>query len=206
MQAQGNAYQEMIAAGLRWLETRKGPPSDIAEVAQTAGISPEDAREAFADVAALRIALLDHAVILLSDQLRAGVVAADPTDPGIQLLALSDTYFQWGARNLPLFQLMGRALLDPSLAVGSNLDLYRGSIAVLVRKKLLEGQSLGMIDQSVDIEILMANTHSILLGASAMLVNCRADLWYRGEISDLEALARRMMTTYFHQIFTTHAG
>ncbi|WP_148292587.1 TetR/AcrR family transcriptional regulator [Paracoccus aminophilus] len=191
----------MIAAALRTLEDTGQLPQSMQELAKNSGVTTVDVLESFTSSDALRIALIGHGLVRLADALREGVVSADPEDPTAQLRALSQAYFAWGAHNRALFRLLATALLDPAVAEGSELERYRHSIRDLVMKKFAECQSRGLIRSDADLQIILANTHSILLGVSSTLVNDRRDAWYEGEATDLQQLADEMMKAYFDQIF-----
>ncbi|GEM_PF-5992478 len=206
MNGEGNEYQELIAAALRSLETKGQLPHSVRELAFSSNMTEAEALVYFADIIAVRTALIDQALVLLADAIRAAVVQADAQDPVAQLKALGCGYFGWGANNLALFGLLANGFLNPANASGSKLEQYRHSIRDLVAKKFREAMQIGRLAPDSDLEILMANSHCITLGISSMLTLNQRDAWYEGDIQNVEKLAHEMICLYFDQIFSAADG
>lgn len=193
MAAKGNSYQQVIAHTLRLIDETGQIPDNLRVLVESSGLEGPEVLESFPSHAAVLSALIDHGVVLLSDALRNAAINADPLDPRAQLYAMGQELFSWGGQNRSLFKILASALTNPHLAEGTGLDIYRNSIRQLVLRKLTECQKLGSLKPDIDIELLLANIHSHILGISLMLVYDRQDAWYHSACDDLAGLAKRMM-------------
>ncbi len=205
MNSEGNAYQELIATALRAIEANGQLPQSMRELAFLSGIPEDVALRYFPTIFALRTALIDQSLVLLADAIRVGVVLVDPHDPVAQLKALGQSYFSWGVANRAMFGILASGFFNPAQAEGSKLELYRQSIRDLITKKFREAMSIGRLDPNADMDLLIANSHSITLGMSSMLMLNRRDAWYQGEIMDVETLAHAMIAQHFDLIFPSPA-
>lgn len=200
MAGRGNKHQKMIAAALRTLDATGHLPQSSLELGESLGFTTAEVHESFDSLEALRTGLIDHGLVLLADAIRQDIVQVDPGDPVRQIKALAGAFFHWGAENRALFRLLASALVDPIIAEGSVMELHRHSIRELVMKKLRECQAMGLLPEDADLQLIIANSHSITLGVSSMLVHGRRDAWYEGEITDLEELSRKMLDLYIDQM------
>ncbi len=193
----GNNYQNVITGALRVAEETGRLPGNFKDLERSSDLTDEEISRDFASMEALRAGLIDHGLTLLADALAGAAVHADPHDPRDQIMAMSRAFFSWGAENRALFALLGQALLDPKLAKGSVLERHRSAIRDLVLRKLKECQGLGMIPEDADLDLMLASTHSLILGASSMLIYNRLDNWYTPECKNVETLAIAMLDQFF---------
>lgn len=193
MVAKGNSYQQVIAHTLRSIEKSGQIPDNLRDLVASSGLDGPEILASFPSHAAVLSALIDHGVALLSDAIRNAAIKADPLNPRAQLYAMGQELFFWGGQNRSLFRILASALTNPHLAKGTDLDIYRNSIRQLVMRKLIEYQRLGGLAAELDIELLLANIHSHILGISLMLVYDRQDAWYHSGCEDVPGLAMRMM-------------
>lgn len=199
MNGSGNKYQELIALSLRALDNSGQLPQSLQELADLAETPLAEVTEVFPSIQLLRGGLINHGLALLAEDIRQGVVAADPANPCAQIKALARAYFTWGSVHRGLFRIMASALFDPDIAASSDFDLHRNSIRNLVEKKIHESHSLGQIPADRDLGVIMANLHSVVLGISTMLTQGRLDPWYNGPITETEVLALKMIEAFIEQ-------
>lgn len=200
MNARGNHYQRVIESALGSIKKAGSIPVSIRELIETTGLDEEQVKACFPSIDSLHAGLIDHCVVLLSNALVESVVHADPDDPKEQIRALSMAFFTWGEKNPILFALLGKALIDPDFAPYTLLDMHRQAIRDLVRRKLEECKTRGLIDRDVDLDLFMAVANSSVLGISSMLIYGRADAWYDGGIRDLGELSKRMSNFLLDQL------
>lgn len=202
MPGKGNNYQQIISVALQMLEQTGEFPTSLGSLSgHVSGLSPEEVTGSFPSIDKLRTAAIDHGTVLLADAMGRAMATADANEPKAQLLALSTAFFDWGLDNKALFRLLATALFDPCDSEGELLTLHRHAIRDLVERKLREGQSRGLINDKLSPEVLLANTHSTVLGISSMLVRNRLDPWYKGDITDIRALAHQMVALQIELMF-----
>ena len=206
MNGSGNRYQELIAIALRSLDNTGQLPHSLQELAALAEVPQSEIEEVFPSILLLRGGLINHGLALLAEDIRQGVVAADPANPCAQIKALARAYFTWGSMHRALFRVMASALFDPEIAASSDFDLHRNSIRNLMEKKLHESQSLGQIPADRDLGVVMANLHAVVLGISSMLTQGRLDPWYKGPVTDTEELALMMIEAFIDQTIPYEAA
>ena len=134
MKSRGNIYQNLIFAAQDYLDSNGELPANCAELAQFAGATEEEFSTLFNSSEDLREGVIYHAVTLLNDAVRAGVVAANTSDPIVQLHAIADSYLGWAESNPGLFRLLVTGLngpIEPDSALhrytSSMRDLYTAS-------------------------------------------------------------------------------
>lgn len=202
MPGKGNSYQQIISIALATLEKTGEFPKSLGSLSgASSGPATDEIIESFKTIEALHTAVLDHGTVLLADSMGRAMATADANEPRAQLLALSKAFFDWGLDNRNLFKLLATALFDPSDSEGEVLSMHRHAIRDLVERKLRESQTRGLISDKLPLEILAANTHSMVLGISSMLVLDRLDPWYKGDIKDIRTLCHKLVENYIDLLF-----
>lgn len=202
MPGKGNSYQQIISIALATLEKTGELPKTLGSLSGASyGPNPDEITRSFKTIEALRTAVIDHGTVLLADAMGRAMATADADEPKAQLLALSTAFFDWGIDNRNLFKLLATALFDPSDSEGEVLAMHRHAIRDLVERKLRESQTRGLISDKLQLSILLANTHSMVLGISSMLVLDRPDPWYKGDETDLRTLSHQLVEHYISLLF-----
>ena len=195
MQGGGNLYQSVIFAVQKFLDDNGHLPADLAELASAAGIDEAGMRVMFSSTEALHEGMIYHAVTLLNDALRAGVIAAATDDPIAQLHSIAHSYVTWAGDNPALFRLFVSAM-NGTIQPDSTLHRHTSSMRDLYHRKLTEAQRLGILSADTDIDISMMMLHCLVKGGNMMFLTRKTDPWFSDDPRSTAEIAERIFVEF----------
>lgn len=199
MQGGGNLYQTVIFAVQKFLDETGRLPSDLAELALTAGIDEAEIRVMFTSTGALHEGLIYHAVTLMNDALREGVIATATNDPIAQLHSIAHSYVIWAHENPALFRLLVTALNGP-IQPDSTLHRHTSSMRNLYRRKLTEAQTLGILSRDTDIDITTMMLHCLVRGGNMMFLTRATDPWFADDPRSTAELVEKIFVEFMRNL------
>lgn len=200
----GNIYQSLIFAAQEHLEESGRLPSDLAELAPRTAASEEEIRSMFSSIEELHEGLIYHAVTLLNDALREGVIQANTADPIEQMHSIAHSYLAWAEANPTLFRLLVDRLCGP-IKPGSALHRYTSSMRDLYHRKLSEAQRLGILSPDTDIDISTMMLHCLVKGGNMMFLTRSTDPWFDGDSRSTRELAERIFAEFMGNLIRANA-
>lgn len=200
----GSIYQTVIFAVQRFLDEKDRFPADHAELAAAAHIPEDEIRGMFSSIDALREGLIYHAVTLLNDALRQGVIAAAESDPIAQLHSIAHSYLSWARDNPALFRFLVTSLNGP-IEADSTLQRYTSSMRDLYHRKLTEAQSLGILSPDTDIEISTMMLHCLVKGGNMMFLTRGTDPWFANDPRSTLDLSERIFAEFMRNLVRANA-
>ncbi|MEG4645301.1 TetR/AcrR family transcriptional regulator [Paracoccus sp. P2] len=204
MEGRGNIYQSLIFAAQEHLEESGRLPSDLAELAPRTAASEEEIRSMFSSIEELHEGLIYHAVTLLNDALREGVIQANTADPIEQMHSIAHSYLAWAEANPTLFRLLVDRLCGP-IKPGSALHRYTSSMRDLYHRKLSEAQRLGILSPDTDIDISTMMLHCLVKGGNMMFLTRSTDPWFDGDSRSTRELAERIFAEFMGNLIRANA-
>ncbi|UFM63348.1 hypothetical protein LOS78_04065 [Paracoccus sp. MA] len=204
MESRGNIYQTLIFAAQEHLEETGHLPSDPGDLAARADASPEEIRTMFSSTEELHEGLIYHAVTLLNDALRQGVIEADTSDPIAQMHSIGHSYLNWAESNPTLFRLLVNGL-NGAIRPDSALHRYTSSMRDLYHRKFSEAQRLGILSEEADVEILTMMLHCLVKGGNMMFLTRSTDPWFDGDPRSTRELAERIFTEFMDNLVRANA-
>ncbi|KRW97608.1 hypothetical protein [Paracoccus sp. MKU1] len=204
MEGRGNIYQSLIFAAQEYLEETGHLPSDPGELARYTEASEDDILSMFGSTDKLHEGLIYHAVTLLNDALRQGVIDAHTSDPIEQMHSIGHSYLNWAEKNPTLFRLLVNGLNGP-IKPDSALHRYTSSMRDLYHRKLTEAQRLGILAEDTDIELSIMMLHCLVKGGNMMFLTRSTDPWFDGDTRSTRELAERIFAEFMGNLVRANA-
>lgn len=204
MEGRGNIYQGLIFAAQDYLEGNGRLPDDPAELAGYGKASAQEIRNIFQSREDLCEGLVYHAVTLLNDALREGVIGANTSDPIEQLHSIAHSYLAWAEANPTLFKLLVDGLCGP-IRPDSALHRYTSSMRDLYHRKLTEAQQLGILSEDADIELSTMMLHCLVKGGNMMFLTRSTDPWFDGDARSTRDLAESIFAEFMRNLLRANA-
>lgn len=204
MPDQGNIYQKLIFAAKGLLDRGEDFPSDMRDVAALACVDADAAQLCFPTMEDLHEGLLYHAVVLLNDAMRKGMVNAVSKRPDMQLRSLARSYSDWASDNPALFRLLIQGLNG---AVPDDSALYRFTMSMrdLFLRKFQEMCDLGMLDPKTDLPRLILVLHCLVRGGNMVLMDGNTDPWLRQDARASGLMVADIFNDFMDCIMAAHA-
>ncbi|TWI38166.1 TetR/AcrR family transcriptional regulator [Paracoccus sulfuroxidans] len=205
MSPQGNVYQKLISAAQEELGKTGVIPGSAKELSHLAGLSEQDVQDNFGSVQDLRDGLIYQGITMLNDRLREGLVESDPNDPIAQLNSMAVSYANWAYENTALLTLITHGMAQP---MQEDSTLYRFNISMrdLLRRKLQHMQSLGILSQDADLNVLMVALHCMIKGANTMFIVGPGDRWFQDDSHDVRATVTSMFAQFLQWMVLANPG
>ncbi|ABL72092.1 hypothetical protein OC539_00660 [Paracoccus denitrificans] len=199
MEGRGNIYQSVIFAAQKHLEETGRLPSDPGELARYVEANEDEISSMFSSTEELHEGLVYHAVTLLNDALRQGVIAANTSDPIEQMHSIAHSYLDWAESNPTLFRFLVDGLNGP-IRPGGTLHRYASSMRDLYHRKLTEAQRLGILSEDTDIDISTMMLHCLVKGGNMMFLTRSTDPWFDGDTRSTRELAERIFAKFMDNL------
>lgn len=204
MEGRGTIYQGLIFAAQEYLEDKGHLPQDPAELAALAQVDAGEIRGMFGSAEDLREGLVYHAVTLLNDALRQGVIDAGTDDPIAQMHSIAHSYLGWAEANPTLFRLLVNGLCGPINPDGT-LHRFTRSMRDLYHRKLSEAQRLGILSADTDIELSTMMLHCLVKGGNMMFLTRNTDPWFDGDPRPTRELAEQIFAEFMANLVRANA-
>ncbi|SMO50331.1 TetR/AcrR family transcriptional regulator [Paracoccus laeviglucosivorans] len=204
MAEQGNLYQKLIVTAKELLDRGEVLPGTIHELAHIAEVDPDAAQHCFASMEDLDEGLLYHAVVLLNDSLRKGMIGSASRRPDMQLRSLARSYSEWASDNPTLFRLLTQGL-NGTFADDSALHRFTLSMRDLFERKFHEMCDLGILDPKTDVPKLILMLHCLVRGGNIVIIERATDPWLQQDERAAAMMAADIFDDFLDCVMSAHA-
>ncbi|MCQ0969849.1 WHG domain-containing protein [Paracoccus sp. TK19116] len=171
-------HDKLTAALVRLTDGRANGASlpSLAQIADSAGLELDIARDIVEDEHELMIAVAEVALIKMIDWTTRRITSAPVDDPVAQITALGEAYLDWAFDDLAAFRVIyDRRYID--LDNEPRLSRYAESIRRLVLGLIERARDSGRISRDADIDVLMLAARAFVYGLARMAADDHLQGW-----------------------------